>query len=180
MSRELQSIKVVIRPFTSAKPGSKVIHPCAFLTQKQSPKHPTEATTISGEERTQSSTWPKNFSFANMALLTLEQLIHADCSFSFMLDRRLKVYQALSSIFWQALPLLSQSLNSSSNSRQWSCGNSAVPFILSIRCSRNWCQVRTLTYRFQHYSVPTILLQLLLISSVSHKRNKEFTWRFFK
>ena len=77
------------------------IHPCTLLTQKQSSKHPAEATTISGGERTQSNTdMTQEFQFRqHLALLTLERLLNAGYPFSFVLDRRLKVYQALSSVF---------------------------------------------------------------------------------
>ena len=41
------------------------VHFCTLLTQKQSFKHSAEATAILSKGRTQSRTWPKNFSFAN-------------------------------------------------------------------------------------------------------------------
>ena len=40
------------------------VHLCTSLTQKQSSKYSAEATAISSEGRTQSSTWPKNFTLA--------------------------------------------------------------------------------------------------------------------
>ena len=114
-------------------------------------------------------------------IYTWMALLHAGCSFSFVLDRKLKVYQALSSVFWQAIPLLSQSLNSSSKPRTVGNDHEVILDLLYLYLDLEYSvlmQFTSLTHGGR--LATTFHLQLLLISSVSHKHNKEFTWCFFK
>ena len=89
--------------------------------------------------------------------------------------RRLKAYQALNSVFWQAIQLLIQSLNSSSKSRQRSCDNWVFSaHIIHVR-SDHLC-MESVWFKLSCYTVASSLL----VQYIPHKCNKEFTWFSFK